>query len=127
MILCRICWRSYCPVHHLKHGFCKIPINNSVPFFTGQRSDPFPLTSESVHLKLPLCCAPDCTSIAINQCANFEYSTEDKCNMYFCKSHYEHVHHLCDYPGCNANADKCFDRPFGCDNIRCDYHYRMTE
>ncbi len=127
MIRCGICEHSYCPGHHLKHGMCKIQVNVSIPFFSGLRTDPFPFVPNSMHLKLPLCCAPECESTATNQCSNINENSLDKCGMYFCDSHSVHDHHLCDYQGCDKYAVKCFDRPFGCDDIRCDYHYQLSE
>lgn len=130
MIRCNVCAHAYCPEHHLKHGLCKIPVNTSVPFFTGLRTDPFPFTPGSIHSKLPLCCAPECALRATNQCANIGDSSldpMDRCSMYFCETHSTHVHHVCEYPGCGKYAEKCYDRPFGCDIICCEKHYQMCE
>lgn len=131
MIRCKICEQSYCPEHHLKHN-CRKPVSKSVPYFTGLRTDPFPFTANSPFFKLPICCAPDCELEATNLCSNINIydssnSNADCCNMYFCYEHCEHKHHMCDYPGCDKYAEKCFYRSFGCDDIRCDVHYQMSE
>jgi len=141
MIKCNICERSYCPWHYLKHA-CKIICKSkttSVPFFTGNRTDPFPFTPNSEYSKLPLCCAPGCTLIAMYQCDNIstknqnqnqnlsqdpdQKQDQDQCRMFFCALHSAHVHHMCDHEGCNNFAEKCIDQPFGCDIICCARHW----